>query len=143
MRTMQREKLRAAEEAQFAINNGSSSGDGNHFHELSYSGANSQPGIFTSLSRNVFGYSKATPSEQQTSCPTAAGCEGSQSSNPDRSLPEKFLYMDFYNPDPEFSGVSPDGRAERSAPADVSAAAAAGRPSLPAKSPFTRGFGAS
>mgnify|MGYP002806684819 CR=1 FL=1 len=43
--------------------------------------------------------------------------------------------MDVYNPDPEFSGVSPDGRAERSAPADVSAAAAAGRPILPARVP--------
>ena len=43
--------------------------------------------------------------------------------------------MELYNPDTEFSGVSPDGRAGRSAPADVSAAAAAGRPILPAQSP--------
>ena len=89
-----------------AANHSDSSGSGNHFHELSSGGTASQPGVLSSLSKNGFGYAKGTPSEQATTCPTAGGYEGSQSSMPDRQL----YHIDVYTPDPEF-GVAPGGRA--------------------------------
>ena len=75
-----------------AANNSDTSSSGNHFHELSYGGTASQPGVLSSLSKNAFGYAKATPSEQATTCPTAGGYEGSQSSMPERQLYHIDLY---------------------------------------------------
>ncbi len=103
IRTMHREKESAAEAAQahardWAANKSDTSSSGNvFFHEISSGGAGaSQPGVMSSLSKNVFGYAKATPSEP-TTAPTAGGYEGSHS-----SLPERHLYhMELYTPDPE------------------------------------------
>ncbi len=82
MRTMQREKESAADAVQAhaaawaAANHSDTSSSGNHFHELSSGGTASQPGVLSSLSKNVFGYAKGAPSEQATTCPTAGGYEG-------------------------------------------------------------------
>ncbi len=131
--TMQREKENAATAAQAhaaawsAAHQSDSSGEGNHFHELSSSGAGSQPGGV----RNTFGYTKGAHSEQATTCPTAGGYEGSQASFREREL----FHIDLtnYNTNPEL-GVTPDGRAEHSELSDVPASAVAGRPILPASS---------
>ncbi len=129
MQTMQREKESAADAVQAhaaawaaAIHSDTSS-SGNHFHELSSGGTASQPGVLSSLSKNVFGYAKGAPSEQATTCPTAGGYEGSQSSLPERQL----YHIDLYTPDPEI-GVAPGGRAEHSVSYGVPGTAAAGRP---------------
>jgi hypothetical protein len=133
MRTVQREKESAAGAVQAhaaawaAANHSDTSSSGNQFHELSSGGKASQPGVLTSLSRNVFRYARATPSEQATTCPTAGGYEGSQSSMPERQL----FHIDLCNHDPEL-GVAPGGRAEHSESSGVLDTAAAGRPILPA-----------
>ncbi len=95
---MQREKESAADAVQAhaaawaAANHSDSSGSGNHFHELSSGGTASQPGVLSSLYKDVFGYAKGAPSEQSTTCPTAGGHEGSQSSMPERQLYHIDLY---------------------------------------------------
>ncbi len=105
---MQRDKdnatiaIQAKAAAWAAAHPSDSSGSGHNFHELSSGGTSSQPGILNSLSKNVFGYTKGAHSEQATTCPTAGGCEGSQTSNPEREL----FHIDLYTPAPEF-GVTP------------------------------------
>ena len=139
---MQRDEESAADAVQAhaaawaAANHSDSSGEGNHIHELSSGGTASQPGVLSSLSKNVFGYAKGAPSEQATTCPTAGGYEGSQSSLPERQL----YHIDLYTPEPEF-GVTPGGRAEHSESSGVPDTAAAGRPILPASPPVAFGFG--
>ncbi len=133
---MQREKESAAEAAQalardWAANKSETSSSGNAlYYDISSGGTGaSQPGVLSSLSKNVFGYAKATPSEP-TTAPTAGGYEGSQSSLPSRHL----YHMDLYTPDPEGLGVVLGGPAEvHSAQAGVSDAAAAGRPIPPVR----------
>ena len=94
---MHREKESAAEAAQApardwaAIKSDSSSGDALYYDISSGGTGASQPGLLSSLSKNVFGYSKAPPSEL-TTAPTAGGYEGSHSSLPSRQL----YYMDLY-----------------------------------------------
>jgi hypothetical protein len=131
---MQREKENAATAAQAhaaawsAAQRSDSSGEGNHFHELSSSGTGSQPGGV----RNTFGYTKGAHSDQATTCPTAGGHEGSQASFREREL----FHIDLtnYNANPEL-GITPDGRAEHSELSDALASAVAGRPIRPASSP--------
>ncbi len=98
---MRREKESAAEAAQalardWAANKSETSSSGNAlYYDISSGGTGaSQPGLLNSLSKNVFGYSKAPPSDL-TTAPTAGGYEGSQSSLPSRQL----YHMDLYDPE--------------------------------------------
>ncbi len=96
--TLQREKEASAHSAQARASAwaaahpvSSSSGEGNQFQELSSGGTGaSQPGRLESLAltKNFLGYVKGAPSEPTTTCDTAGGHGGSESSVSDN----RFLF---------------------------------------------------